>query len=146
MESTWERRDLPVLDAVVRHFDEHQDDASLPTAADFTEPAGLDVVQVHRAIRALSPTYLQAVQSLSEEPGDIAVSGVTDAARRSVGQWPSPEVWADRIIRELLDAADREPDEARRTKLRAAADALGGFGRDLLINVVANVAAKPIGV
>ena len=75
----------------------------------------------------------------------VAIMGVTDEARQAVGQWPSPESLADRIIRELPDAAEREPDEAQRPRLRAAADALGGFGRDLLVNVIANVATKPIG-
>ena len=70
--------------------------------------------------------------------------GITDEARQVVGQWPTPESVADRIVAALLEAADREPDERKRTKLRAAADALGGFSRDLLVNVIANVATKPV--
>jgi hypothetical protein len=39
MESTWERRDLPVLDAVVRYFDEH-DGAEIPDVATFGSSPG----------------------------------------------------------------------------------------------------------
>lgn len=139
MESTWEPRDLPVLDAVVRHFDEHPRSAGL-RCEDIASLAGLDPTDVERALRILAPTYVRLAPGLATSP-----QGVTDEARRAVGQWPSPELWADHIIRALQDAAEREPDDAKRTRLRAAADALGGFGRDLLVSVIANVATKPIG-
>jgi hypothetical protein len=74
------------------------------------------------------------------------VRAITSEARRAVGQWPTPEGVADRIVAELLEAADREPDERKRTRLRAAAETLGSFGRDLLVNVAANVATRPIGM
>jgi hypothetical protein len=61
-----------------------------------------------------------------------------------VGQWPSAEAVADRIVAALVEAADREPDEGKRSRLRAAAETLGSFGRDLLVSVAANVATKPI--
>jgi len=41
MESTWESRDLPVLDAVVRYFDEH-DGAEIPDVATFGKLTGMD--------------------------------------------------------------------------------------------------------
>jgi hypothetical protein len=145
MKSTWESRDLPVLDAVVDHFDEHGARGELPTAAYFAERTGLDVAQVDRAVKALSPTYLQAVESLSEGPGHIAVSGITDAARRAVGQWPSPEVWADDIIRALLEAAERESDPERRSRLRATAEGLAGFGRDVLVGVLSGGITQTLG-
>jgi hypothetical protein len=44
-----------------------------------------------------------------------------------------PEVWADGIIRALLEAAEREPDQERRSRLRATAEGLAGFGRDVLV-------------
>jgi hypothetical protein len=47
-----------------------------------------------------------------------------------------PEVWADGIIRALLEAAEREPDQERRSRLRATAEGLAGFGRDVLVGVL----------
>jgi hypothetical protein len=144
VESTWEGRDLPVLDAVVRLFDEDVD--VILDVAQIAEITGRSWAEVHRALRALEGDFTRVpYDSIGASAENYVVEGVTAAARRAVGQWPSPELWADRIIRALVEAAEREPDEAKRTKLRAAADALGGFGRDLFINVIANVATKPIG-
>jgi hypothetical protein len=142
MESTWETRDLPVLDAVVRYFDEH-DGPEIPDVGTFAKLTGMEPDQVARAVRALSPRFLR-IQMTMGGIMHAAIMGVTDDARLAVGQWPTPESVADRIVAALLEAADREPDERKRTKLRAAAETLGSFGRDLLINVAANVATKPI--
>lgn len=146
MESTWETRDLPVLDAIVRHFDESDDpfEAQIPNVEMFAKLTGMDPGQVGRAVRALSPRF---IETLDTRDGllDVSTMGVTDEAREAVGQWPTAEAIADRIVAGLLEAADREPDERKQTKLRAAADTLGSFGRDLLVSVAANVATRPIG-
>jgi hypothetical protein len=143
MESTWEQRDLPVLDAIVRYFDE-EDSAVIPDVATFAEITGKDPSQVGRAVRALSPRFIKTGPGLGGLT-EVPIMGVTDEARQVVGQWPTPEAVADRIVIALLDAAERESDERKRSKLRVAAETLGSFGRDLLINVAANVATKPIG-
>ena len=142
MESTWEQRDLPVLDAIVRYFDE-DDSAEIPDVETFAKLTGMDPGQVGRAVRALSPRFVKTGPGLGGLT-EVPIMGITEEARQVVGQWPTPESVADRIVVALLQAADREPDERKRTKLRAAADALGGFSRDLLVNVIANVATKPV--
>ena len=58
MESTWEQRDLPVLDAIVRYFDE-DDSAEIPDVETFAEITGMDPGQVGRAVRALSPRFVK---------------------------------------------------------------------------------------
>jgi len=143
MESTWETRELPVLEAIVRHFNgDDPNSAGIPTVQTFADITGRDVREVHRAVRDLSPTYVTIKASgLSANP---MIMGVTDAARRAVGQWPSPEAVADRIVRELVAAVEREPDEAKRTKLRAGVEAVGGFVREVAINVLGNAATKGI--
>ncbi len=83
--------------------------------------------------------------SMADEAG-TAIEGVTDEARRAVGQWPSPEVWADRIVRGLLDAADREPDQEQRSRLRAVAEGLGDFDRDVLVGVLSTGITKGVGL
>ncbi len=143
MQSTWESRDFPVLDAIVQHFE--AGGADFPTVKHFAEETGLEVKDVYRAVMALSPTYIEVSLSLADE-ADTAIQGVTDEARRAVGQWPSPEVWADRIVRGLLDAADREPDQQRRSRLRAVAEGLGDFGRDVLVGVISTGITKGVGL
>jgi hypothetical protein len=58
MESTWERRDLPLLDAIVCYFDEH-DGPEIPDVATFANLTGMEPSQVARAVRALSPRFIK---------------------------------------------------------------------------------------
>src|SRR5215211_126603 len=128
MESTWETRDLPILEVVVRYFDENAG-MLYPQVHDLAALTGRDPMEVYRALKALHPTYLRLREVMSgADPNPHMVMGITDEARRAVGQWPTPEAVADRIVAALQEAADREPDEKKRTKLRAAADTLGSFG------------------
>ena len=86
---------------------------------------------------ALDGTYLELTKHMTG--GDVGpwfVATVYPSARTAVGQWPSGEAWTDRIVKALSEAADREPDETKRSKLRATADALGGFARDVAVGVL----------
>jgi hypothetical protein len=58
MESTWETRDLPVLDAIVRYFDE-EDSAYIPDGETFAKITGMEMGEVGRAVRALSPRFVK---------------------------------------------------------------------------------------
>jgi hypothetical protein len=135
MESTWERRDLPVLDAVVRLLDEDVD--AMPDVAQIAKITGRDPAEVHRALRTLEGPFVHVPDiSVGADASIYFVDGVTPQARQAVGQWPSPELWADRIIRGLQEAADREQDPAKRSRLRATAEGLAGFGQDVLVGVL----------
>ena len=135
MESTWDTRDLPILDAVVRYLDEDVD--AMPDVAQIAAITGRDAAEVHRALRAMEGRFIE-VQDLSAggHPGSYFVAGVTPEARQAVGQWPSPEVWVDRLVEALREAAEREPDPERRGRLRAMAEGLGGFARDVAVGVL----------
>jgi hypothetical protein len=143
MESTWETRDLPVLDAIVRYFDEH-DGPEIPDVETFARITGMDPGQVARAVRALSPRFIKTAATMGGLM-HVAIMGVTDEARQAVGQWPSPELWADRIIQALREAADREPDPARKSRLRATAEGLASFGRDVLVGVMSGGITQSMG-
>lgn len=87
MESTSEPRDLPVLDAVVRYFDEHpQGQGVMLTCRQVASLAGLDSTDVYRALKRLEPTYVRLVEGLTREASGCSVAGVTDAARHAVRQ------------------------------------------------------------
>jgi hypothetical protein len=146
MESTWERRDLPVLDAVVRYFEERDPmDPHIPNVRTFAEITGFPVEQVYRAARSLAPSYLSVEGWLSDDLGALSITRVTDQARRVVGQWPSPEVWVDRLVEALREAAEREPDPERRGRLRAMAEGLGGFARDVAVGVLSGGITQSMG-
>jgi hypothetical protein len=144
MESTWETRDLSVLDAAVRYLDEHPAQPG-PTVADIAQQTGLKAEEVFRAVRALDGPYLD-LRIRFGSPSPVRVLRVTDEARRAVGQWPSPDVWADRIVQALQEAADREPDQEKRSRLRATAEGLAGFGRDVLVGVLSGGITRGMGL
>ena len=143
MESTWEQRDLRVLDAIARYFDE-EDSAVIPDVATFAEISGMDPGQVGRAVRALSPRFIKTGPGLGGLT-EVPIMGVTDEARQAVGQWPSPEVWVDRLVQALREAAEREPDPERRGRLRAMAEGLGGFARDVAVGVLSGGITQTMG-
>ena len=143
MESTWESRDLPVLDAIVRYFDEH-DGPEIPDVATFARITGMDPGQVAPAVRALSPRFIKTAATMGGLM-HVAIMGVTDEARQAVGQWPSPEVWVDRLVQALREAAEREPDLEKKGRLRAMAEGLGGFARDVAVGVLSGGITQSMG-
>jgi hypothetical protein len=143
MESTWETRDQLVLDAIVRYFDEH-DGPEIPDVETFAKLTGMDPGQVARAVRALSPRFIKTQATLGGLMA-VAIIGITDEARQAVGQWPSPEVWLDRLVQALREAAEREPDPERRGRLRAIAEGLGGFARDVAVGVLSGGITQSMG-
>ena len=143
MESTWEQRDLPVLDAIVRYFDE-EDSAVIPDVATFAEITGMDPGQVGRAVRTLSPRFIKTASGLGGLT-EVGIMGVTDEARQAVGQWPSADVWVDRLVRALREAAEREPDPEKKGRMRAMAEGLGGFARDVAVGVLSGGITQSMG-
>jgi len=114
-------------------------------ASDLAERTDMTAAQVSRAVDNLQPTYLE-VEVLEHPTGDaFLVSRITDEGRRAVGQWPTAEGIVDRLVQGLLDAADQEPDEQKRSRLRAVAEGMGGFARDVAVGVISNAAVVPLG-
>lgn len=148
MESTWERRDLPVLRGIVRLYDENP--RSPVTAGQLEAATGLPGPEVQSALFALAaeePPFFTPVDGSSAVGSQIAgAARPTGHARRTVGTWPTPELLADRIVNALNEAADQETDEVRKGKLRQLAGILGGFGRDVLVDVTAQVITRSSGI
>jgi hypothetical protein len=145
MDSTWEQRDLPVLEAIVRYFDENPMQPG-PTVGDIAQRTGRDPQEVFRAIKSLDGTYLELRMYMAG--GRVTphrVLRVTDQARRAVGQWPSPEAWVERLVQALHEAAEREPDPEKKGRLRAVAEGLGGFARDVAVGVLSGGITQSMG-
>lgn len=125
MEDTWQPRDLPILDAIVRHFEESDDPylPGIPTEETFAEVTGRDVREVRKAVQNLRQSYL-VVQDGGL--GDSMILDVTDEARRAVGLWPTPG--GDRGPPRPR-APRRGGPRARRAQAEPAAGGRGGPGR-----------------
>jgi hypothetical protein len=149
MESTWEPQDLPVLDAVVRYFDEEPAQPG-PRVADIAKDTGFEVEDAYRALKALHPTYVQLQGALGKGLGGSLVRGITDEARQAIGQWPTAETFVDRLADALLKAAEQEPDPVKKSRLRSTAEALGGAVREVAIQAAGSflgtTAGKPFGM
>jgi hypothetical protein len=103
--STWETRELPVLSFLVEHFDDSE--AYRRNAEQIAEAAELSVDEVQRALRSLyeaSPPYIDGI-TVAGPSYPIFVTSVSERARRAVGQWPTPETLAERIVAALHEAA-----------------------------------------
>lgn len=140
MDSTWESVDLPVLEAAVR-FVGDRGWAELPQEFGLAPMVGLDAEGVEKALLRLDGEYIVADRVGGGLP-NIGVNKIYPAARRAVGQWPTPETVAERLLTALESAAEAEQDEDKRTKLRQVAGFLGSTGKDLLVNVLAAVIAN----
>ena len=144
---TWETRELPVLRAIVEASDE---------GVEYVDPeeimrrTGLDQQTVQRALWALAgeqPPYFTYIDLTGMGPKEMGpITSLSGHARRTVGTWPTPEAWADRLITALTKAADAEPDPVKKGKLRTAADAVGSLGGQVLGGVITSYVTHAAGV
>lgn len=145
MDDTWLSRDLPVLDVVVGMLEEG---SYAVTVADIAERTGFDTMVVARALDALKEPFLTEYRKLATGgiPDMWFVTGVTPAARRAVGQWPTAESLAARMAVAFAEAADAEPDPQRKSRLRQMATFLGETGKDLATEIMAKVILRQTGM
>lgn len=136
MDSTWEDRDLPVLDAIVRALDENP--LTVAQVRDIATATGLDALDVWRACRAMDGVYIQLREVMAGgNPEPHRILAVSPQARAVVGQWPTPEAYIARLVAALEQRADDATDPEEKSRLRRAAEALGSLGRDVAVGVAA---------
>ena len=144
---TWESRDLPVLRAVVDATDEG---GWIIEATEIAERTGLSDQDVQNALWALGsnqPPYFEIMDASTMSERHIhAAHQPTGHARRTVGTWPTPDLWADRLIAALTEAAENETDPDKKSKLRKAADALGSMGGQVLGGVITSYVTHAAGI
>jgi hypothetical protein len=124
MEDTWTNRDLPVLRAAVKIFNQ-------------TGQTRIGIEQIQQETRFDKAKTQRALQMLYREPyfaegderwsgGFRAVGAPTSAALRLAGAWPTAENLLERLIVALEAVAEDESrDEPERSKAKQAAQWLG---------------------
>lgn len=142
MEDTWASRDLPVLDAAVRLLEDTPD----IEVADIAARTGFDAETVARALEALEGEYVAELHRMMGDKSGWFISRITPAARRVVGQWPTPESLVDQLAAAFAAAADKESDAEQKGRLRQVAGFLGSAGRDVAVGVITAVVGRSMGV
>ena len=140
MEDTWGARDVPVLNAAVALLEQ----SYMVTVSDIAERTGFELAAVARSLEAMDPTYVDFRKTTTGgDPRYWYVHKVTPAARKEVGQWPTPESLIDRLATAFGAAADRETDPSQQDRLRMASRLLGDSVRTTAIEIVAGVIGDP---
>ncbi|WP_369132025.1 hypothetical protein [Modestobacter sp. I12A-02662] len=116
------------------------------SSRDVAAALGLDVAVVGRVGRRLADDGLLTSISMGLASSTIAVfTEVTAKGRREVGQWPSPDVAADRLMAALDQAIERAPEGEQRTWLQKARSGLVGAGRDVVVDLTAAIISRQVG-
>jgi hypothetical protein len=137
---TWTTRELPILRAALSRFDTcQQESVALESVRIET---GLPAGQIWAGVQALKnadPPFLEFRSNTgwNVEGGHVSglITGITERTRRKLGSWPSPESMLESLIQALNAAADSAPEE-KRSRLRAAAEALSGMAREIAIRAI----------
>jgi hypothetical protein len=142
MTSIWYERDLPVLRAIVQLKDENPGQPIPRTRV--VEATGLDAETVRRAVHSLlDEPYIEVFGSQVDFAETI--KRVNGNGKRAAEFWPTPDNVAELLRDALLQAADREPDEEKRGKLRALGAWIGEGGRDTVSGAFGNMLAGLLG-
>jgi len=130
---TWYSRDLPVLEACVRLVDENPGVGG--RLHEIAAATGLDDQTVYVATSALDDAgYIQR-QMVSPARAGRVVAG-SGAARAAVGQWPTPESAADRLVAALEAQIAATTELEERGRLERLLAGVAGVGRDVLVAVL----------
>ena len=141
--STWQARELPILEAVAaaEEADAAIDSDGLATATGLSETA------VARGLAALlDGDYISGDDESSQTtPFALLDVRLRERGRRAVGQWPSEDPF-DGLVAVLEARLAEETNAERKGKLGALLDALRGVGRDVAVAVLTDLVKQHMGV
>ncbi|WP_146086526.1 hypothetical protein [Rathayibacter sp. AY1D1] len=136
LDDVWTTRDYPVLVAVAWLLEEHD----LLQSSDIAAFCGRSQRDVVLALTNLGHRHLVVKDASTYDGRDNYVTGIRPEGLEAVGQWPSPDVAAERLITALDALVDNAPmDSPKRNRLVAIRDGLLTAGRDVMIDVAAAV-------
>jgi hypothetical protein len=148
IESTWATRDLPILVAAYRRV-ESQAPQSVGQLEEMRQELGLTVQDFAAGLEALEgadPPHIELMVAggwSDERARGRFVTGVSERAHRELGAWPSTDVFVEQLAAALARAADEEQEPERKSRLREAAEVLGGMARDIGVNVISAKIGQP---
>jgi hypothetical protein len=148
VESTWATRDPPILVAAYRRV-EAREPQSVGQLEEMRQELGLSVGELEAGLEALEsadPPYIETVIAggwTKDKAGGGFITGVSERTRRELGAWPSADTFVEQLAAALSRAADEEPEPERKSRLREAAEVLGGMAREIAVNVISAKIGQP---
>src|SRR5689334_9458740 len=123
LEDVWKSRDYPVLRESVRRIDAG---ATRLRTSELAQEIGMDAADVLNAAFALQRRGLLEVGSLGWGADAAFITEVSGAAYLITGLHPDVDDQLSGLVELLQQAARQQSDEEERTRLRRAAEAVGG--------------------
>lgn len=130
---TWASEDLPVLAAAIEIYDVK----NRALGEEIAEKLGWPEKDVTRSLLRLESGYLGLGRSKTlAGTTPPKVTDVSAEARRAAGQWPDPDKITADIVARLDEAADKAPEDKKRTIrefLHGAAGEAAGLGGTAIV-------------
>jgi hypothetical protein len=83
-------------------------------------------------LASAAPPFFEGVE-VDQLSYPIMITSVTERALRVTEQWPSPQSLVGELVAALNRAAEEEPDPETKSKLKQAAQTLGGVALQIAI-------------
>jgi hypothetical protein len=116
-----------------------------PTLQQIATETGFDLDTVAKAAVALNGEYIELSQNFGGA-WNWRADRVYSSAREAVGQWPTAEDYASRLLQALDAAVEAAPEGSeKRSKAKAAANAVRNMGRDMVVEISAAVISRQMG-
>jgi len=141
-ESTWDTREMPILEAVA-DAEAAGADATNDTIAEAT---GLEDREIQRGLLALyEAQYLTGIEAAAEELCYLINIRLLERGRREVRQWPAENA-VDRFVEALSERIEETTDPEERSRLEKLREGALSIGRDVLVAVLTKVATGGVGL
>ena len=145
IESTWDRREVVLLEAIARGEAEHDDDVQNDELEERTSLSDEDVEWGLKALVEAEPPYITGTDASSG--GEFCVLlgiRLAERGRREVGQWPDETVGP--ALMALLDQRiESEPDGEQKTRLQRFRESARTVGIDVLTQLIVAASRQAAG-
>lgn len=139
---TWQRRELPILEAIAQA----EEKSRACHLSDVAEDTQLPMPTVRAGLKALVDADMITGDDVTTQEGyDLMMIELREKGRRAVGQWPTGDLVAE-LIQLLEVRAEATDDAVERGRLRALIDGAADIGKGTLSEILAAFVRQATGL